>query len=450
MVVVGEFTTCHRRDRAADRPGHRRPRRPRRRPLPALALRPPRPLAGRGRPRRLPASSAAPVLLSGHADLRRLHQARRHRHLVRADRPGDGTRPQPRRPRTLQLPRDARIQPRRRLPDRRLHPLRHRAEAGRRRPRLGLPALPLLPRGDALAGRSGRSSAGCSRRAGLRALAVFVAAQPALLFGYALWGGVKEVGAAALVALAAALAPAAVRPGASRPRRRRRSRSAAAALVGVLSLGGLVWLGAAAARRASSLAWSPLRSARRRCGWPCAFAVLPVRLRHPRAGRTACCRHLRAAHRPARRTATCARRSTPCRCSASGPPATSASIPNATVVTAVLIALAIFAALVGLWARLAPPQRCLAALRDQPARRCCDRPHRLPLGGRQGARHRLAGRPLPGDRRRHRRRCASTASPAAVLVVRHRRRRALVQRARLRRRQPRPLRAAARAAADRR
>ena len=36
---------------------------------------------------------------------------------------------------------------------------------------------------------------------------------PAL--GYALWGGVKEVGAAALVALAAAVAPAAVTRGAS-------------------------------------------------------------------------------------------------------------------------------------------------------------------------------------------------------------------------------------------
>ena len=34
---------------------------------------------------------------------------------------------------------------------------------------------------------------GVLRRPGLRALAVFVAAQPALLFGYALWGGVKEL-----------------------------------------------------------------------------------------------------------------------------------------------------------------------------------------------------------------------------------------------------------------
>jgi hypothetical protein len=75
-----------------------------------------------------------------------------------------------------------------------------------------------------------------------RALGAFVAAQPALLYGYAMWGGVKELGSAVFVALAAALAPIAVRQGADR-------RDAAAlglvggALVGVLSIGGLVWLG---------------------------------------------------------------------------------------------------------------------------------------------------------------------------------------------------------------
>jgi hypothetical protein len=116
---------------------------------------------------------------------------------------------------------------------------------------------------------------------GLRALVVFVAAQPALLVGYALWGGVKEMGAAVFVALAAALAPAVVREGRARapgsasaaregparapgsasaaregPARAPGSASAAreeardivtlglaaAALVGVLSMGGLVWL----------------------------------------------------------------------------------------------------------------------------------------------------------------------------------------------------------------
>jgi len=74
----------------------------------------------------------------------------------------------------------------------------------------------------------------------LRAFAAFVAAQPALLFGYAMWGGVKELAAAAFVALAAALAGGLEAP---------RSRDvlplalAAGAMVGVLSVGGLVWLG---------------------------------------------------------------------------------------------------------------------------------------------------------------------------------------------------------------
>lgn len=79
------------------------------------------------------------------------------------------------------------------------------------------------------------------RRPEPRAFAVFIAAQPALLIGYSLWGGVKEIAAAAFIALAAALAPAAVRCGAAHwdavllvlP---------AAALVGVLSAGGMVWL----------------------------------------------------------------------------------------------------------------------------------------------------------------------------------------------------------------
>jgi len=97
-------------------------------------------------------------------------------------------------------------------------------------------------------------------RPGLRGLAVFLAAQPALLFGYAMWGGVKELAAAALVALCAALAPNALRrsgvPFVSHGDIRNSGRAvgrmlrdlaplalAAAALVGVLSLGGLVWLG---------------------------------------------------------------------------------------------------------------------------------------------------------------------------------------------------------------
>lgn len=75
----------------------------------------------------------------------------------------------------------------------------------------------------------------------LRAFATFVAAQPALLFGYAMWGGVKELGAAALVALGAALAPSLI--GASGVRAVVPFALTAGALVGLLSVGGLVWFG---------------------------------------------------------------------------------------------------------------------------------------------------------------------------------------------------------------
>ncbi|MDQ2967259.1 MAG: hypothetical protein M3R37_02940 [Actinomycetota bacterium] len=83
--------------------------------------------------------------------------------------------------------------------------------------------------------------AGCvihSRR--LRAIAAVVAAQPALLYGFALWGGIKELAAAALVALAAALAPMLTEHPSSH-RRLLPLATALAAVVGVLSVGGVVW-----------------------------------------------------------------------------------------------------------------------------------------------------------------------------------------------------------------
>jgi hypothetical protein len=78
-----------------------------------------------------------------------------------------------------------------------------------------------------------------------RAAVTFVAAQPALLYAYGLWGGSKEVATAWLVALAAALALPAVRE-------RLDLRAllplavTGAALLAVLSLGGGVWLAALA------------------------------------------------------------------------------------------------------------------------------------------------------------------------------------------------------------
>jgi hypothetical protein len=73
----------------------------------------------------------------------------------------------------------------------------------------------------------------------IRALMAFVAAQSALLFGYALWGGVKELAASALIATAAATAPT---------RNLRGARAfvpfaiACAAVVDALSVAGVVWL----------------------------------------------------------------------------------------------------------------------------------------------------------------------------------------------------------------
>ena len=92
-----------------------------------------------------------------------------------------------------------------------------------------------------LARRSGRSPGRWSSRRACARPRSFIAAQPALLFGYFLWGGIKEVVAAALIAAGAvlvgrlcagrfgfrALIPVAV---------------VAAGLAAVLSAGGLVWL----------------------------------------------------------------------------------------------------------------------------------------------------------------------------------------------------------------
>ena len=92
----------------------------------------------------------------------------------------------------------------------------------------------------------------------LRAVASFIAAQPAILVGYALWGGIKELAGAWLLAAIAALVPWTL--GA------RRSALAAiplaavcAALVCVLSLPGGLWL-LPALVAAASLALRPERA----------------------------------------------------------------------------------------------------------------------------------------------------------------------------------------------
>jgi hypothetical protein len=88
-----------------------------------------------------------------------------------------------------------------------------------------------------LAGRAVRSRP-------LRAVAAALAAQPSLLYGFALWGGIKELAAAPMIALVAALALTAT---AQRVRAFLPLASALAALVGVLSVLGAVWLLAPAA-----------------------------------------------------------------------------------------------------------------------------------------------------------------------------------------------------------
>jgi hypothetical protein len=75
-----------------------------------------------------------------------------------------------------------------------------------------------------------------------RALVAVVSTQAALLFGYAMWGGVKEVAAAWLVALAAATASAAVRRGAG-ARAVLPASVAASATIACLGLGGIAWVG---------------------------------------------------------------------------------------------------------------------------------------------------------------------------------------------------------------
>jgi hypothetical protein len=76
---------------------------------------------------------------------------------------------------------------------------------------------------------------------GLRALAAFVASQPALLYAYSLWGGVKEVAAGAVLVLVAALAPTALQAGA-RVRAVLPLAVATAALLGIESFFGGVWI----------------------------------------------------------------------------------------------------------------------------------------------------------------------------------------------------------------
>jgi hypothetical protein len=78
----------------------------------------------------------------------------------------------------------------------------------------------------------------------IRAAVVFIAAQPALLVGYAFWGGIKEVATVLLAAILAASAVWLAKPGKERSIRSTVPVpiAAGAALIGVMGLGGAPWI----------------------------------------------------------------------------------------------------------------------------------------------------------------------------------------------------------------
>jgi hypothetical protein len=112
----------------------------------------------------------------------------------------------------------------------------------------------------------------------LRALVAFIAAQPAILFGYALWGGVKELTAAVLLGTLAALTVTFVRRGGG-ARELLAPAVVCAAVLDALSLPGVIWV--------VPLALFALALATRRVGWrrsavrASTFGVLSVAIATP-------------------------------------------------------------------------------------------------------------------------------------------------------------------------
>ncbi len=114
-----------------------------------------------------------------------------------------------------------------------------------------------------------------------RALAAFLAAQSALLYGYELWGGVKELTAAFLLGLGVALTAVVLE---RRPQRWREALPlavAAGALIQTLGVGAGGWLVPAVAVLLGVWLWRergarPWRSSLRALGWLTAFTVVFV------------------------------------------------------------------------------------------------------------------------------------------------------------------------------
>ncbi len=87
-------------------------------------------------------------------------------------------------------------------------------------------------------------TAGAVRSPRLRAGVAVVAAQPALLYGFAQWGGIKELATVPLLVLLAGLLPGALRAGGS-VRSALPLATGAAAVLAVLNVGGAVWVAVA-------------------------------------------------------------------------------------------------------------------------------------------------------------------------------------------------------------
>jgi hypothetical protein len=89
----------------------------------------------------------------------------------------------------------------------------------------------------------------------LRALLAFIAAQPTLLYGYSLWGGIKELTAAFLLALGAALTAAVLLRRPARARELLPLALAAGALIVTLGPGGAAWVALALACVVAAWLW---------------------------------------------------------------------------------------------------------------------------------------------------------------------------------------------------
>jgi hypothetical protein len=84
-------------------------------------------------------------------------------------------------------------------------------------------------------------ASGIVRSNALRAIVAFVGAQAALIYGYAMWGGIKELSTSYLIVLLACLAPSIV-SGPQKIRRLIPLAAVTAAVPGALSVGGVAWL----------------------------------------------------------------------------------------------------------------------------------------------------------------------------------------------------------------